>query len=306
MEQQEIGKRIRELREAKAMSREEFCQGEMMLSARHLERIEKGEVCPTLDKLSFVAKRLTIPLVDLIDSQKKDLPKEYLILKEKIFRSQGAHQNAERADEKELWFDEIYEKFFDDLPAEEQLTIELKQTSLDIQMSKDVGFAQGIIDEYIEDLKQKSLYKINDFLTAQIYFFFVHQREYEQAVFDNILQKTIDGISYSSDLELLALESALTTAAGFYIQEKRYKELPVIYEASEKIYERNFRTTLKPIWLLLEAKYLLFVENNFETAENRYDEAAQLAKLQGNIVVEKNIKMDKELDKKSIELFNCQ
>lgn len=53
-----IGLRIKTERESQQMSREVLCLDGKELTVRQLIRIEKGESLPSLDKLSYIAKRL--------------------------------------------------------------------------------------------------------------------------------------------------------------------------------------------------------------------------------------------------------
>ena len=52
-----IGLRIKTERERQQMSREVLCLDGAELTVRQLIRIEKGESLPSLDKLSYIAKR---------------------------------------------------------------------------------------------------------------------------------------------------------------------------------------------------------------------------------------------------------
>ena len=53
-----IGLRIKTERERQQMSREVLCLDGVELTVRQLIRIEKGESLPSLDKLSYIVKRL--------------------------------------------------------------------------------------------------------------------------------------------------------------------------------------------------------------------------------------------------------
>ena len=62
-----IGIRIKTERERQQMSREVLCLDGAELTVRQLIRIEKGESLPSLDKLSYIAKRLGKNMTDLLD-----------------------------------------------------------------------------------------------------------------------------------------------------------------------------------------------------------------------------------------------
>ena len=62
-----IGLRIKTERERQQMSREVLCLDGAELTVRQLIRIEKGESLPSLDRLSYIAKRLGKNMADLLD-----------------------------------------------------------------------------------------------------------------------------------------------------------------------------------------------------------------------------------------------
>ena len=69
-----IGLRIKTERENQQMSREVLCLDGKELTVRQLIRIEKGESLPSLDKLSYVAKRLGKSMADLLDYDRIEIP----------------------------------------------------------------------------------------------------------------------------------------------------------------------------------------------------------------------------------------
>ena len=76
----ELGDKVRILREEKGLSRPVFCGDESELSVRQLVRIEKGEFRPTIKTLEYIANRLDIPSYVLMPDY-KELPKRYQELK---------------------------------------------------------------------------------------------------------------------------------------------------------------------------------------------------------------------------------
>ena len=76
----ELGEKVRLLREEKGLSRPVFCGDESELSVRQLVRIEKGEFRPTIKTLEYIAERLEIPSYVLMPDY-KELPKRYQELK---------------------------------------------------------------------------------------------------------------------------------------------------------------------------------------------------------------------------------
>lgn len=61
-----IGKKIRELREQRKMTRELLCEDETRLTVRQLARIEAGDSIPSLLTLEFIAQQLHIEMYKII------------------------------------------------------------------------------------------------------------------------------------------------------------------------------------------------------------------------------------------------
>ena len=61
-----IGKKIRELREQRKMTRELQCEDETRLTVRQLARIEAGDSIPSLLTLEFIAQQLHIEMYQII------------------------------------------------------------------------------------------------------------------------------------------------------------------------------------------------------------------------------------------------
>lgn len=76
----DLGEKVRLLREEKGLSRPVFCGDESELSVRQLVRIEKGEFRPTIKTLEYIADRLGIPSYVLMPDYKES-PKRYQELK---------------------------------------------------------------------------------------------------------------------------------------------------------------------------------------------------------------------------------
>ena len=67
----DLGEKVRLLREGKGLSRPVFCGDESELSVRQLVRIEKGEFRPTIKTLEYIADRLGIPSYVLMPDYKE-------------------------------------------------------------------------------------------------------------------------------------------------------------------------------------------------------------------------------------------
>ena len=134
----ELGEKVRLLREEKGLSRPVFCGDESELSVRQLVRIEKGEFRPTIKTLEYIANRLDIPTYVLMPDY-KELPKRYQELKYFLLHHPD-YGDKEFQEQKEEYFDEIFESFYDDLPRDEKvlagsLYTDVNEQGLTIPMS---------------------------------------------------------------------------------------------------------------------------------------------------------------------------
>lgn len=81
-----IGKKIREVREEKGLSREQLCDTEEELTVRQLVRIELGQSLPSIVKLEYIAKVLETDLGTLLAGESITIPEEYFTMKYQLFK----------------------------------------------------------------------------------------------------------------------------------------------------------------------------------------------------------------------------
>lgn len=149
-----IGLRIKTERESQQMSREVLCLDGKELTVRQLIRIEKGESLPSLDKLSYIAKRLGKSMADLLDHDRIEIPDTYYEMKNRLIKF-PTYGDKERIKQKLDLIEEALEEYFSILPEEELLTLELLENILSFT-------------EHEKDLKQRKFLKM---------FFFKHNRK---------------------------------------------------------------------------------------------------------------------------------
>lgn len=124
-----IGLRIKTERESQQMSREVLCLDGKELTVRQLIRIEKGESLPSLDKLSYIAKRLGKSMADLLDHDRIEIPDTYYEMKNRLIKF-PTYGDKERIKQKLDLIEEALEEYFSILPEEELLTLELLENIL--------------------------------------------------------------------------------------------------------------------------------------------------------------------------------
>ncbi|WP_430597793.1 helix-turn-helix domain-containing protein [Enterococcus sp. AZ177] len=293
----ELGKKIRMFREQKGQSRESFCDDELELTVRQLSRIESGESLPTLPKLTYISKQLSVPISHLIDEERMVLPKRYLQLKTSLFKRPPQY-NQKMKEIVEGTFNEIYEDFYELLPEEEQLLIDVAQAQNDVNLSEKVDFGKGILGEYLFQVKNKQKYSENDLLIAHLYFECCQFMSVEAEEFDTLIEKCIEQVDYTSELGLVLLNRILVMIMGLYVISESYDKIIDLVKVSNTIMKTSQDFHKKPIIDMVEGKYWLHV-GKVEDADRKYKNAALLAELHGEDQLAAKIRLEWEEDLKN-------
>ena len=269
----EIGKRIRTLRTEKGLSREAFCGDEKELTVRQLGRIETGNNLPSLAKLDYIAKILGVPISQLIDEGLLIVPKEYLKLKTKLIR-QSIHGDEEKVRQREAIFEDIQEHFYDQLPEDEQVSVEVLQAIDDVYVSENAEFGEGLIEEYFNQTLLQTEYSVNDLLILYLYFLsnaisFKRNDDVLKKVRNNIV--TI--IDCSDNTYMHLLQRVLIAILLYQLRNEYYEDISVIFSFLREIMMEIQDSNLKPTVDYLEAKYYLYGEKDKEKALQYYEKA---------------------------------
>ena len=211
-----IGNNIRGARLNQHMTQADVCGDESELTIRQLARIENGQVLVSLSKLMFLSQRLNCPIEDIIDVDKIEIPKRYLELKNKLVRAHS-YGDEKRIGILEEMFDEIYEHFYDNLPEEEQLLVEVLQVQLDVFSSRDVTYGLTLLEEYLHQILKKKKYSYNDLLIINLYFLCCAIGLEDKTYFEELSKKVLLYIDYSDNERIYILERILI---GILIQVK--------------------------------------------------------------------------------------
>ena len=269
----EIGKRIRTLRTEKGLSREVFCGDEKELTVRQLGRIETGNNLPSLAKLDYIAGVLGIPMSQLIDEGSLIVPKEYLKLKTKLIR-QSIHGDEEKVRQREAIFEDIQEHFYDQLPEDEQVAVEVLQAIDDVYVSENAEFGEGLIEEYFNQTLLQTEYSVNDLLILYLYFLsnaisFKRNDDVLKKVRNNIV--TI--IDCSDNTYMHLLQRVLIAILLYQLRNEYYEDISIIFSFFREIMMEIQDSTLKPTVDYFEAKYYLYGEKDKEKALQYYEKA---------------------------------
>lgn len=282
----DLGEKLRLLREEKGLSRPVFCEDESELSVRQLVRIEKGEFRPTIKTLEYIANRLDIPSYFLMPDY-KELPKRYQELKYFLLHHPD-YGDKELQEQKEEYFDEIFECFYDDLPRDEKVLVDCLQAIDTVRATSNSLYGESVLENGLQDLLSRDVYKAEDLLRLRLYFACnlmdglkageIKESEYENILyFHEKLSSQIDKIEFDC-LDLLrdSLLASLTCIEimGLFHYFKR------AVETLNKIGQKTRDFQKQPIVLMLEWKY--YIQTDYDTAKQKYEEAKMMARMFGN------------------------
>ena len=282
----DLGEKVRLRREEKGLSRPVFCGDESELSVRQLVRIEKGEFRPTIKTLEYIANRLDIPSYILMPDY-KELPKRYQELKYFLLHHPD-YGDKELQEQKEGYFDEIFECFYDDLPRDEKVVVDCLQAIDAVRATSNSLYGSSVIESGLQDLLSRDVYKAEDLLRLRLYFACnlmdglkageIKESEYENILyFHEKLSSQIDKIEFDC-LDLLrdSLLASLTCIElmGLFHYFKR------AVETLNKIEQKTRDFQKQPIVLMLEWKY--YIQTDYDTAKQKYEEAKMMARMFGN------------------------
>ena len=282
----QLGEKVRFLREEKGLSRPVFCGDESELSVRQLVRIEKGEFRPTIKTLEYIANRLDIPSYILMPDY-KELPKRYQELKYFLLHHPD-YGDKELQEQKEEYFDEIFEYFYDDLPRDEKVLVDCLQAIDAVRATSNSLYGESVLENGLQNLLSRDVYRAEDLLRLRLYFACnlmdglkageIKESEYENILyFHEKLSSQIDKIEFDC-LDLLrdSLLASLTCIEimGLFHYFKR------AVETLNKIGQKTRDFQKQPIVLMVEWKY--YIQTDYDTAKQKYEEAKMMARMFGN------------------------
>ena len=282
----ELGEKVRILREEKGLSRPVFCGDESELSVRQLVRIEKGEFRPTIKTLEYIADRLEIPSYVLMPDY-KELPKRYQELKYFLLHHPD-YGDKELQEQKEEYFDEIFECFYDDLPRDEKMIVDCLQAIDAVRATDNEQYGIALLDESFEELWNQREFSFSDLLKIRLYFLCSYLENIkkgqlsisEQQKLQLMFQKVCNNVENSGTDDLFLVRDVLFAGLGSC---ELLNDLELFKLAVEKlnwISEKTRDFQKQPIVLMVEWKY--YIQTDYETAKQKYEEAKMMARMFGN------------------------
>ena len=291
-----IGLRIKTERERQQMSREVLCLDGAELTVRQLIRIEKGESLPSLDKLSYIAKRLGKNMTDLLDHDNITIPDEYYEMKNRLIKF-PTYRNPERIKAKLALIEEVYEKFFELLPEEELLTLDILENILSFTSWEESPKVEEIYEDLFEQVKRKRKFSTNDLLVIDYYFFHLYGRkQYDKKLFERIVKRVLNQEIWTYDVYNIVLFNDLMAIAALKIFHNSFSDFLTVVDKALAVIEKSQFYSYKPSVFVLKAKYELLHKGNKKEAAENYDKAIMFASVLEDSVLEESIKAGKAAD----------
>ena len=287
----EIGYKIKTIRRSCGKTQIDICGDESELTIRQLARIENGQALATLPKLLLIADKLGVSLQNIVDVKAIEIPKAFLKLKDELIHSQ-TYADKRRIERKEAILEEIYENYYENLPEEEQLIVDVTQARFDIYGSSDATYGLGLVEEYFQQLLKKKYFSVNDLLIIELYFFCCAMGLEEKEHFEELAQKVLLCSEYEDKDSLVQMEKVLLS---LFIQIQTEDSL-IYIQTFEKIIAKTRHVFYRPHLFLLKAKYALFVDKNILEAESFYEKAISLAELLDDQILVQRILAEKQID----------
>lgn len=291
-----IGLRIKTERDRQQMSREVLCLDGAELTVRQLIRIEKGESLPSLDKLSYIAKRLGKNMTDLLDHDNITIPDEYYEMKNRLIKF-PTYRNPERIKAKLALIEEVYKKFFELLPEEELLTLDILENILSFTSWEESPKVEEIYEDLFEQVKRKKKFSTNDLLVIDYYFFHLYGRkQYDKKLFERIVKRVLNQEIWTDDVYNIVLFNDLMAIAALKIFHNSFSDFLTVVDKALAVIEKSQFYSYKPNVFVLKAKYELLHKGNKKEAAENYDKAIMFASVLEDSVLEESIKAGKAAD----------
>ena len=291
-----IGLRIKTERECQQMSREVLCLDGAELTVRQLIRIEKGESLPSLDKLSYIAKRLGKSMADLLDHDRIEIPDTYYEMKNRLIKF-PTYGDKERVKQKLDLIEDVYNQFFDILPEEELLTLDILENILSFTSWEERTKVEEIYEDLFEQVKRKKKFSTNDLLVIDYYFYHLYGRkQYDKKIFDRIVDRVLKQNIPTDDAYNIALFNDLMAIAGLKISLESFKDFLTVIDKLLAVIEKSQFHSYKPGVYILEAKYELIHNGNKKKAAENYDKAIMFASVLEDSVLEEKTRAEKAAD----------
>lgn len=303
-----FGSTVRKIRESYGLTREDLCGDQIELSPRQLARIENGESIPNLAKVEYIANRLGVSVGALTDGENFELPKRYQELKYQILRS-PVYTDPERIKRRYDDYAEIIEHYYTALPEDEKLIMDGLQTILNIKLNAEVQLGFELFEDYFNQVKRRSTYRINDLILIELYLALMKDSKFshhfrDENYLDSVLDKLLEKMEQYDFDALFVLDRILIILFTVYLKEDgltRENELRRISEVLTLTVDKIHDYHRMPVVNLLEWKFQIKYKNDFDVAQKCYEKAKLFAELYDDHYLMKQLDSEWERDMKLVQ-----
>ena len=187
---------------------------------------------------------------------------------------QSIHGDEEKVRQREAIFEEIQERFYDQLPEDEQVAVEILQAIDDVYVSENAEFGEGLIEEYFEQTMLRTEYSTNDLLLLYLYFLSLAvNAERDEVTLNKVCLNIVSQTNYEDASYTHLLQRVLIGLVLYQIDIDYHEFIPEILSMLREIMIDIGDTSLKPTVDFIEAKYYLYGEKDKEKALQYYEKA---------------------------------
>lgn len=112
-----------------------------------------------MDKLSYIAKRLGKSMADLLDHDRIEIPDTYYEMKNRLIKF-PTYGDQERVKQKLDLIEDVYDQFFDILPEEELLTLDILENILSFISWEEKPKVEEIYEDLFEQVKERRSFQL--------------------------------------------------------------------------------------------------------------------------------------------------
>ena len=235
-------------------------------------------------------------MADLLDHDNITIPDEYYEMKNRLIKF-PTYRNPERIKAKLALIEEVYEKFFELLPEEELLTLDILENILSFTNWEESPKVEEIYEDLFEQVKRKKKFSTNDLLVIDYYFFHLYGRkQFDKKLFERIVKRVLNQEIWTDDVYNIVLFNDLMAIAALKIFHNSFSDFLTVVDKALDVIEKSQFYSYKPSVFVLKAKYELLHKGNKKKAAENYDKAIMFASVLEDSVLEESIRAGKAAD----------
>lgn len=178
-----------------------------------------------------------------------------------------------------MLIDEIYSKYCKILPESELLTLDIIERILDYIELDDSPTVKDLFGDDFSDILTKEKITINDLLLINYYVIQCYFSGYSLEEFEKYYNLLLNYDVFEDELCNIQFVYILVGILYIYDREYRYnKDITRLIEKINELIKKNKFFEIKPIILIMEAKYYLFSNKDKKKAAEKYEHASILLK----------------------------